>query len=338
VSVSEAAGANVTIGTSRQYGSIEAPKYTDINFVGFNDITNARIRSWDEAYSTAYGRLTFYTGVNGNISENARIDYNGNVGIGTTNPTAKLQLNDVTVANSTNTQLAIYGASTNIHHTSYANIFFGAGAGSGSAGAKIAAHSGDDNYQTKLVFSTASGGNSSVLAERMVLGSNGNLGIGTTNPTAKLDVNGTANFNGIVTMPNQPAFMAIKNTTQHTETAGNTVIVGWNKHFDTQSNFNESNGRFVAPVTGVYLFSLNAMVMPTNGDTQWYIALNGVRKAGSNDMTSLSEIRYRQVCVTALIKMNTNDYVEFKTYTNLTSDYVMLYAGDYSHISGYLIG
>jgi hypothetical protein len=99
------------------------------------------------------------------------------VGIGTTNPTAKLQLNDENVANFTNTQLAIYGASTNAPHTSYANILFGAGAYSDSAGAKIAAHSGYDNYQTKLVFSTASGSNSSVLRERMVLGSDGNVTI-----------------------------------------------------------------------------------------------------------------------------------------------------------------
>jgi hypothetical protein len=240
VSVSEAAGANVTIGTSRQYGSIEAPKYTDINFVGFNDITNARIRSWDEAYSTTYGRLTFYTGVNGNISENARIDYNGNVGIGT------------------------------------------------------------------------------------------------TNPTAKLDVNGTANFNGIVTMPNQPAFTAFLNS-YWTHSGGVRLVEGsWTAVVNQGSCYNTSTRRFTAPVAGKYLINVCAADVAGTGQLAFLSAeiwVNGSRLVIGG--WGGGGISYGVTINSSIITLNANDYVELGCESSAV---VQMQPGTATGISGFLIG
>jgi hypothetical protein len=99
-----------------------------------------------------------------NNTEKARILSNGNVGIGTTAPNSKLDLG----ADVSSTKLAIYNAAAG-------NDFYGFGLSGGL-----------------LHFHTASA--TPTTPPDMVLHSTGQLGIniGITNPTANLDVNGTA--------------------------------------------------------------------------------------------------------------------------------------------------
>jgi hypothetical protein len=120
----------------------------------------------------------------------SNIYYNtGNVGIGTTAPTALLQINDGNVANGTITQFAVYGGRTNTPSAEYANIFFGERSDGGGAGAKISALTGSTNYETALAFSTSKDiGGSSGLTEAMRIAASGNVGIGTTTPSARLEI------------------------------------------------------------------------------------------------------------------------------------------------------
>ena len=131
------------------------------------DRVGAKISSKREAWNSAPMGLSFYTGGMNTVTERMTIKSNGNVGIGTASPSAKLH-----VRQSSNVDWAAY-------------IYNSGGDGKGL---KIQGADGDatpvlavyDNYDN----------------ERFRVQSNGKVGIGTTSPGAKLDVNGDATVTG----------------------------------------------------------------------------------------------------------------------------------------------
>ena len=165
--------------------------------------------------NTASGwKMTFMDGTD----ENMRIDGVGNVGIGTTSPTAKLQVENYGFSNKTiwginsmliqsqtpgsrtllalapngtqNADLVIFHNSdytTNYESLSlgYENTLncFTIGTSKGGTG----------NVRSIVMDATSVGSN---LWKQLVLATNGNVGIGTTAPTAKLEVNGTIKVTG----------------------------------------------------------------------------------------------------------------------------------------------
>lgn len=89
------------IGTGGQYGTITNKKFLDIDFNGYNNYTQARIRSWDENGSTGYGNLYFYT--NGTAGTDATtlamaMNYNGSIGLGGTYFNTRLNVNIISGA------------------------------------------------------------------------------------------------------------------------------------------------------------------------------------------------------------------------------------------------
>ena len=141
--------------------------------------------------SDTRGKLTFDT----SGSERMRIDNLGNVGIGTTSPSEKL-----VVAESIDNSLAIlkiennFGSSS-VNGTGTALQFYGWDAGVTANIKSI--RTGQSYSPSALTFETF-GGNGTIgsnsLAERMRIDEFGNVGIGTTSPGYKLDVNGTIGF------------------------------------------------------------------------------------------------------------------------------------------------
>jgi hypothetical protein len=109
-----------------------------------------------------------------NNSEKARITLNGNVGIGTTNPQAKLDVNG---------DIHLQGLGKIYGWNDPANYYIGKYSVTGSSGLDIHWYGG-------IKFGTAGG-------DAMQLLSNGNVGIGTTNPQSKLDVNGDVHLQGL---------------------------------------------------------------------------------------------------------------------------------------------
>ena len=73
---------------------------------------------------------------------------------------------------------------------------------------------------------------------------------------------------GVVTMPNQPAFMAKPNSNQ-TNVGTNTVIEFANEIFDQNADFDNSTHTFTAPITGRYLICLNMRMDQVDRDMNY---------------------------------------------------------------------
>jgi hypothetical protein len=134
--------------------------------------------------------LTGYDASMANGSEAMRIKDNGNVGIGTTTPQQKLEVHGNILLGQNNNNSFIHGgadmalsADTDIMIVSDANLPTGDPGGDIIFGAGSAI-----NMDTNRDFTFAQAYPSSVprLEHMRILGSNGNVGIGTTSPTNKL--------------------------------------------------------------------------------------------------------------------------------------------------------
>ena len=144
---------------------------------------NAKISSGRNSSGQASGDLKFFTRENGgSLTQNFTIDPSGHVGIGTTAPFAQLSIpftSDsepaIVIPDSTNARYSVGFGSTHV----------------ANEGQRLDFYAGD---------STSNTSNLQANDRKMVLTRPGRLGIGTDVPTHLLDVDGTANFTGEVTV------------------------------------------------------------------------------------------------------------------------------------------
>jgi hypothetical protein len=136
--------------------------------------------------------MSFWTAPNaGTVAERLRINSAGNVGIGTSAPSEKLNvLTGTTYAAAFNTSVAT-SATTRLSIGA-----FSAGAGGSSGSVAIGAlHNHTDTAQSWMLFYTHDG---SGHVERMRITSTGDLGLGATTPVSLLEVQGGLTTTGAV--------------------------------------------------------------------------------------------------------------------------------------------
>jgi hypothetical protein len=137
------------------------------------------------------GVLAFYTRASGSLNERMRITSNGEVGIGTSTPDIKLQVfhssTNTDVANIVLPDLVLGLRNTSNTNGSMSMISFQDSSGYGNA-LLGAIQKDQTNHAGDMVFLTRT--NTTTFGERMRIRSDGNVGIGSTNPGYKLDVQG----------------------------------------------------------------------------------------------------------------------------------------------------
>ena len=140
----------------------------------------------DSGYAITLDTST-YTRFSRSGAEHMRITSAGNVGIGTDNPNAKLEVKD----SSTNLQMRVGSLTAGISPAIRLQGKNTANTTNYYADISLDAENG------KLIFNDPGTSGGSVGQNPMVLDSNGNVGIGETNPAEKLEVNGNIKADAI---------------------------------------------------------------------------------------------------------------------------------------------
>jgi hypothetical protein len=187
--------AKVTIASTgaATFSNLVKGKY--FNVTGTNGLSGYLIQSgdWegnastDLAVASESANLRFYT--NGSAAERMRITSAGNLGIGITNPTGQLSLANQIPYGST--PPSSYAATNGVNGQNFLNGYYAYSSDGYGAYPRyldiVSVGSPDgSNGGSNIRFFTNPIANSSPAVERMRITSGGNVGIGTTSPSAKL--------------------------------------------------------------------------------------------------------------------------------------------------------
>jgi hypothetical protein len=145
---------------------------------------------------------------------------------------------------------------------------------------------------------------------------------------------------GQVTTPYNPAFRAYLSTER---TTNGEVTSGWNDNtaagsraYDVNGNFNISNGRFTAPVAGIYVFSVMWDSLNSHGGLQ--VFLNGAVYNTMWEPTGFSNAAWESRYQGTHMKLAVNDYVTLVVVHASGSNPVHMGSGVWGHFAGCLVG
>ena len=250
----------------------------------------------------------------GGNTERMRIKSNGHVGIGTQSPNAKLYIS---------------GKDDSVGATDLLALQFD----NSPADTGITFRDILDGVKSRFTMDAA---NTTDL--RISSGTQMHFYGGTTNGTGDghLKIHST----GQVTTPSNPAFRAYLSTER---TTNGEITSGWNDNttagsraYDINGNFNISNGRFTAPVAGVYVFSVMWDSLNSHGGLQ--VFLNGAVYNTMWEPTGFNNAAWESKYHGTHMKLAVNDYVTLVVVHASGSNPVHMGSGVWGHFAGCLVG
>lgn len=141
---------------------------------------------------------------------------------------------------------------------------------------------------------------------------------------------------GRVTMPYQPSFL-VKGTSYTQTSGGASKIIPGSEVFDIGSNYDLANGRFTAPVSGVYLFGFFGLSYPQDATEVSSLQYQKNGSAyGDNMQFGGGSSSHQGVAGGITVNMSANDYVEL-FYTSAAGTASKAYGSQWN-MYGYLIG
>lgn len=239
-------------------------------------------------------------------TERMRITSAGDVGVGTSSPGTKLDVHGATASVPTIGRV-FHNVSGNASDYGALQVASLSGpTGSFTSWASGSARAGQLWVQTTNNFPLVFGTND---AERMRIDSSGNVGIGTSSPTAKLDVRG--NFNniwttGVASTTLIGAIGGISNGYEISKDASDNITHHWRKGDNTNAMLLDTNGNLgigtSSPIS--YANYGNLTVAGTNGGT---FTLRNTANTNSAEMAATSSDAYLKTVNAAPLWFGTNN-------------------------------
>ena len=139
------------------------------------------------------------------------------------------------------------------------------------------------------------------------------------------------NSNGQVTMSAQPSFAAYKATNSFTQSG--VIVFDTTKH-NIGSHYNTSNGRFTAPVAGVYQFTFYSIIKGNYTNAYFSIEINGSGSGGGQYVHLTRNIgnNWDGKCITWDLNLNAGDYVHINSNSSIN-----YHGNDWQLFSGKLL-
>ena len=169
------------------------------------------------------------------------------------------------------------------------------------------------------------------------------LKVGTTQDHANSIIAMTIDSAGRVLQPAKPAFRAEKRASNQTISGGQPKITFEHETFDIGGNYDTSNSRFVAPVSGVYFFQSTIRFVADNQTLDYAKVMLFINGSINSDLFQFNVrsdyMQNSHVNGSCLVQLTATDYAEINIEMSGNNTVVHAHSGGArTYFTGFLVG